>query len=437
MELANSYAIALLVVFILGYTLIILEHYINLNKAASALLAAVICWGIVFAMPGEGHAAYSSHVQLLMTQLAEISQVVLFLVGALAIVEMISAHHGFAIVSSLFNVRTKRQFLWLLGIVAFFLSAILDNLTTTIVMVSLMRKVVSGRVEKWILGSAIVIAANAGGAWTPIGDVTTTMLWIGGQLTTGGIMRDLLIPSVVCLVISLAWLTPMLKGKMDVVEPLETDPEVNRHSKAVLFIGIGALVFVPIFKAITGLPPFMGMLFGLTVLWIYTDLVHGPHQDRHHLRVNEVIRHIDLTSVLFFLGILFAVGALDEVGILAYFAHHLDDKIHSPTLIATLIGFFSAIVDNVPLVAATMRMYSLSAYPVDDSFWKLVAYCAGTGGSMLIIGSAAGVVFMGMERVDFFWYLRKISLAALLGFLGGILVYVLLEPAKILSYAFA
>jgi Na+/H+ antiporter NhaD/arsenite permease-like protein len=416
-------AMWVLFTFVIGYTFIIFEHVFNINKTTSAIITAVIAWAIIF-MSDSG--IHTQKVHFLEDLLAEITQIFLFLTGALIIVETINAHKGFNFITASLHFKKKQAILWVIGIVTFFLSAILDNLTTTIVMVTLLQKLVPDQKDRWILGSAVVIAANAGGAWTPIGDVTTTMLWIGGQLTTLNIIKALFIPSVVCLLLSFVFLHPKLKGEVKTGN-LEVFSKVAPHGRAVLFIGLGLLIFIPIFKLITGLPPFMGMLFAVSILWLYTDLAHYKYSDRSSLKMMNIIRKIDLPSVLFFVGILLAVGALEEIGILTDFASVLDENIKHPVLIATLIGFLSAIVDNVPLVAASMGMYKLTFYPTDSNFWEAVAYAAGTGGSMLIIGSAAGVVFMGIEDVDFFWYLKNITLAALIGFLGGIVAYVFIH----------
>ena len=303
-----------------------------------------------------------------------------------------------------------------------FLSSVLDNLTTTIVMVSLIRKVIQDREDRWTIGSAIVIAANAGGAWTPIGDVTTTMLWIGGQLSTGNIISSLFFPSIACMILALIPLQFFLKGE---VQHQLAKQKTETHALLVLILGISVLVSVPVFKYLTGLPPFMGILFGLGILWIVTDFLHRDYPERHNLRVVEIMKRIDLPSVVFFLGILLAVGALHEVGILGDLANFLDMTLKSPILIATVIGLLSAVVDNVPLVAAAMGMYDLASYPMDSPFWEMIAYAAGTGGSLLIIGSAAGVVFMGIEKVSFFFYLKRVTLSAAVGYFGGITVYLL------------
>lgn len=417
-----------LFIFIIGYAFIVLEHVFNINKTTSAIITAVLAWVVIFLTDTSYPAAKTHFFEDL---LADITQIVLFLMGAMIIVETINAHKGFNFITASLHFRMKRVLLWVIGFIAFFLSAILDNLTTTIVMVTLLQKLDSNKLDRLILGSGIVIAANAGGAWTPIGDVTTTMLWIGGQLTTLNIIKTLFVPSLVCMLVSFLFLNFKLKGKIEGAG-IQADTSMEPAGKTVLFLGLGLLIFVPIFKVVTGLPPFMAMLFAVSVLWFYTDLKHYHYKGRVHLRMPTIISKIDLPTVLFFVGILLAVGALEQVGLLRQFADFLDKEIRNPVLIATLIGFFSAIVDNVPLVAAAMGMYKLSFYPVDSEFWEAVAYAAGTGGSMLVIGSAAGLVFMGLEDVDFFWYLKRISFAAMMGFLAGMLVYVLMQTSYLI-----
>lgn len=417
------YAICMIVVFILGYFLITIEHITKINKTTVALLMAVICWALQFTDKGF---TGPEKLGFLGSHLANISQVVFFLVGALCIVEIIDTHGGFRIISDRINIRSKRKLLWLTSLLAFFLSAILDNLTTTILMISLIRKMIDDGEDRLIIGGAVVIAANAGGAWTPIGDITTTMLWIGGQLTSGHIITSLFIPSLVCILVALAWLTFMLKGDFAPRDMHFEKKHLEPIGKLIFFLGIGSLIFVPIFKTITGLPPFMGVLFGMSILWLVTDIVHYKYPERSHLRVPYVLSRIDLSSVLFFLGILLCINALETAGILEELAHWLDRTIGNVYVIAAFIGLASAIVDNVPLVAAAMGMYSLEHYPVNSTFWTLVAYCAGTGGSILIIGSAAGIAFMGLEKVDFFWYVKRIGIPALLGYFAGMFIYLLL-----------
>lgn len=412
----------MIIVFILGYLMITFEHALRLNKATIALLMAVFCWALQFVNPyfntKENLSSFSHY-------LAEISQVVFFLVGALTIVEVINAHYGFNIISNLIRVKSKRQLLWVVGILSFFMSAIIDNLTTTVVMVALLSQLISEREDKLLIGGGVVIAANAGGAWTPIGDVTTTMLWIGGQLSTLNIIKNIFLPSVVCLIVSLLVLSRLLKGPINTSS--RSDQQPHQRGPLVLTIGMCCLIFVPIFSMLTGLPPFMGMLFGLSAMWVLTDVLHSQSEDSNHLRVPYVLSKIDLAGTLFFfLGILLCVDALDAAKILEKAAQGLDTIFGNINVIAVVIGIVSAIIDNVPLVAAAMGMYDLAQFPQDHFLWSLIAYCAGTGGSLLLIGSAAGVVFMGLEKVTFGWYLKRISLAALAGYLAGVAVMLLL-----------
>ena len=415
----------MVLIFVFGYIAIAFEHGIKINKAATALITGVLCWTV--------YILSESDKDLVVSQLAEhlstISGILFFLLGAMVIVELIDAHDGFDLVTQRISTTQKRRLLWLTGFIAFFLSAILDNLTTTIVMVSLLRKIVADREDRLLLVGMVVIAANAGGAWSPLGDVTTTMLWIGGQITALNIMKMLFLPSVVCLLVPLIILSRSIKGTVQTPEK-EAGVEFTstaRDRNTVFGIGIGALLFVPVFKTITHLPPYMGMLFGLGVMWVLTELIHNKkdEDEKGLFSVNHALRKIDTPSILFFLGILVAITALESVGTLHHLAEWLDHSVGNVTAIGVLIGFLSAIVDNVPLVAAAQGMYSLDTYPPDSFFWELIAYCAGTGGSTLIIGSAAGVAAMGMENINFFWYLKKISLLAAIGYLAGVAVYVI------------
>lgn len=411
-----------MLIFCMGYLAIIFEHKIGVNKATSALIMAVFLWTIQFSDPIFTKVASFE----LNEHLANICQVLLFLLAALTIVEIIHVHGGLTVVSRLMQVRSKRVALWVVGLMAFFLSSVLDNLTTTIVMVMMLKKIVRDYEDRLLFGSTVVIAANAGGAWTPIGDVTTTMLWVGGQISSTSTMLHLVVPSFACLVGSLLCLMPQVGGT------LETDgagilSDRQPRGRTVLACGVFSLIFVPIFKGITGLPPYMAILFSMSGMWLLTDLIHRPYRDREHLKVVSILPRVDLSGILFFLGILLAVDALEVAGILRLLAHKLDHMIPSKELIAVVIGGVSAIIDNVPLVAACMGMYNSTIYPMDSSFWQLIAYCAGTGGSMLVIGSAAGVAFMGIEKVEFFWYVRRVGLAAFVGYVSGIVVYLLQE----------
>lgn len=409
----------IILVFIVGYLAIIFEHNIKVNKTASALLMAVLAWMFLF--------FYFPNLDALGEKVNEISQIIFFLLGAMALVEVIDVHKGFKVITDLIQTSSKRKMLWIMGFTAFFLSAVLDNLTTTIVMISLLRKMISDPKDRWLLGSLIVIAANAGGAWTPIGDVTTTMLWIKGNITTIQVIKTLIGPSLVSLLVALVLFGWNLKGVYPNAVARAHKEAVEPGARLVFFCGVGALIFVPIFKAMTGLPPFMGMLLSLGALWLLTDVIHSPYEKRAHLRLPHVLSRIDTSGVLFFLGILLCISALDVAGILNALARFLDASIGNISVIVTLIGIISAIIDNVPLVAAGMGMYSLSIYPPDSYLWQMLAFCAGTGGSILIIGSAAGVAFMGLEKVNFIWYLKKVSLIALLSYFAGVAFFILQE----------
>lgn len=408
------------IVFVIGYLLITLEHFTKVNKGTVALLMAIACWVLQFKdLSFSGVQNYS----MLCEQVASVSQVIFFLLGALAVVETVNAHDGFRCISNAIKTTSKKKLFWIVGIVAFFLSSVLDNLTTTIVMISLLQQLVEEGEERLIIGGGVVIAANAGGAWTPIGDVTTTMLWIGGQISTLKVMSELFLASFGCFLVAMAALSTFLKGNFKAME--QNIQETAPHSTLVFVLGIASLVFVPVFKILTGLPPFMGILLALGVLWLVTDLLHRNDPEREHLRIPHILSRIDIASTLFFLGILLAVAALDASGILKVLAEAISNTFSHINIVAMLIGLASAVVDNVPLVAATMSMYDLTQFPQDHPFWLLTAFAAGTGGSILIIGSAAGVVFMGMEKVDFFWYFRKISFAAALGFFAGFGIFLL------------
>ena len=415
----------LIVLFVLAYAAIALEHPLRVNKTATALLAAGVLWTL-YALGGsaEHGVAHDLGESLMGT-----AQIVFFLMGAMAIVEVVDAHNGFEVLTSRVRTGSMARLAWLVGLVTFFLSAVLDNLTTTIVMVSLMKKLLQRREDRLLFAGFIVIAANAGGAWTPIGDVTTTMLWIGGQITALEIMTGLFVPSMVSLLVPLAAISAQLRGQ-PVLSPARIDTEGSGGTTAfernlMFFLGLGILIAVPVFKAVTGLPPFMGILLGLGLLWLVGDLVHRHKDDQSkaHLTLVSALQRIDMSAVLFFVGILLAVATLEHAGMLAAIAQWLDRTVGRQDVIVLLIGLVSAVVDNVPLVAASMGMYSLQQYPADSFLWEFLAYCAGTGGSILIIGSAAGVAAMGLEKIDFFWYVRKISGWALLGYLAGAAAY--------------
>lgn len=414
----------MIVVFVLGYLAITLEHPLKINKAASALVTGVLCW--TFYVFAEPDAKVVSHH--LVEHLGEIAGILFFLLGAMVVVELMDAHDSFDLVTERIRTTDKRRLLWLVCGITFFLSALLDNLTTTIVMVSLLRKLIAGRDDRLLFVGLVVVSANAGGAWSPMGDVTTTMLWIGGQITALNIVLALIVPSLVCLAVPLLVVSRRMTGR---IEPVAAETDSDRSTTAgerrtVFLLGLGVLFFVPVFKTLTHLPPFMGMLLGLGVLWIVTEMIHSGKDEveKGRYSVSHALRKIDSPSILFFLGILVAVASLQSAGLLAGLAGWLDRTVGNVTVITILIGFLSAIVDNVPLVAAAQGMYPLSQYPTDHYFWEFLAYCTGTGGSALIIGSAAGVAAMGMERIDFFWYLRRITLLAVIGYLAGAAVYV-------------
>lgn len=415
------------IIFILGYAAIAFEHNIKINKAASALLTGVLCWTIYIMSSSTGE-EMNLVSDSLMEHLSSISGILFFLIGAMTIVELIDAHDGFNVVTNLIHTTDKRKLLWIVSLFTFFLSPVLDNLTTTIVMISLLRKLISDKKDRMFFVGMIVIAANAGGAWSPIGDVTTTMLWIGGQITSANIITSLFLPSLICLIAPLIVLSFTMKGKI-AHSPSNTEKQntTSFERKIIFFAGIGVLIFVPVFKTITHLPPFMGILFGLGAIWVLSELIHKDkvEEDKKAYSIVHALRKIDTPSILFFLGILIAIAALESTKQLAHLATLMDEKIGNQNIIVLTIGLLSAIVDNVPLVAAAMGMYDLSAFPPDHVFWEFLAYCAGTGGSILIIGSAAGVAAMGMEKIEFFWYLKKIGSLALLGYFCGALVYIL------------
>lgn len=439
--------------FVAGYLCIAFEHPLKIDKAASALLTAVLCWTVLalgadtllpaLAQSEHGPAGELRH------HLGEIAEILFFLLGAMTIVELVDAHEGFKVITDRIRTHKRVTLLWLIGFITFFLSAVLDNLTTTIVMISLLRKLIGDQRERWFYAGMVVIAANAGGAWSPIGDVTTTMLWIGHQISATGIIGALFLPSLVCLLVPLLALSLTMRGEFERPEELQSeaerrDPTTPFERNLVFALGLGALLFVPVFKSITHLPPYMGILFGLGVLWVVTEWLHRSknEEDKHPLSVVGVLRRIDTPSVLFFLGILLAVSSLATAGHLTQVASALKESLGNVYTINIAIGLLSSVVDNVPLVAGAMKMYPLvtpealagagdqagwlSHFVADGVFWELLAFCAGTGGSCLIIGSAAGVAAMGMEKIDFLWYLKKISLLALLGYLAGAATYIAL-----------
>jgi Na+/H+ antiporter NhaD/arsenite permease-like protein len=417
----------LIIIFVFGYICIATEHSIKINKAATALITGVLCW-VVYITATENKDLVSEQ---LTEHLGELAGILFFLLGAMTIVELIDAHNGFDIITSKITATNKRKLLWIVSLITFFLSPLLDNLTTTIVMISMIRKFIKSPEDRMYFTGMIVIAANAGGAWSPIGDVTTTMLWIGGQVTAAKIVSSLFLPSLVCMLVPLSVLSYRMKG--NVVRPAKdesskgTDITVTQQ-KIVLYSGIIILILVPVFKTITHLPPYMGILIGLGILWVITELIHGKkdEENRQALSVAFALQKIDTPSILFFLGILLSVAALQVTGVLTGLATWMDVHIANENAIVLAMGILSSVVDNVPLVAAAQGMYSLSTHPTDSYFWEFLAYSTGAGGSALIIGTAAGVAAMGMESISFGWYLRKISLLALLGFFAGAGVYMLL-----------
>jgi Na+/H+ antiporter NhaD/arsenite permease-like protein len=416
--------IAIVVIFVLAYAAIALEHPLGINKSATALIGAGLLWA-TYAIGIGDHAMVSRQID---ESVASTAQIVFFLIGAMTIVEVIDAHDGFEVITSRISTTSQVRMMWLIGFVAFFLSAILDNLTTTIVMVSLIQRLIARRDDRLLFASLIVIAANAGGAWTVIGDVTTTMLWIGGQITPLNIMGAVFLPSLVNLLVPLAFISFLVRGKTIAPPPRDHGVEVvgSFERNLMFYLGLGTLIAVPAFKAITHLPPFMGVLLGLGIVWLVGEIVHRDKDEhvRRPLSLAHALTRIDMSSIVFFVGILLAVACLEHAGLLSMLARWLEAVIGRQDIIVIVLGLLSAVIDNVPLVAATMGMYDLGHYPADSFLWEFIAYCAGTGGSILIIGSAAGVAAMGLERIEFLWYARRIGGPALAGYLAGALVYV-------------
>ncbi|WP_461105458.1 sodium:proton antiporter NhaD [Spirosoma koreense] len=424
-------SLLLICLFAAGYVLITLEHLIHVNKTATALLTGVCCW-TVYAVMGSASASVVHQLGECLTSTAEI---LFFLMGAMTVVELIDVHDGFTLITDRIASRNVRTLLWVMALLAFFLSALLDNLTTAIVMVSVARKLIQPAEQRRIMAGMIIVAANAGGAWSPVGDVTTTMLWIGGQITTINIVQMLFLPSLVAMVAPLLLLirtfrpgtqTTRTTAQQGISRPYAT-PVARRDRRLMLAIGLGGMLFVPLFKTLTHLPPYMGMMLVLGVIWIASEVLHSDkdESERRKFTAAYALSRIDVSSVLFFLGILLAVGALEATGILRELAGALNQSVGSLDVIVLLIGLLSAVVDNVPIVAATMGMYDLQTHPTDAKLWEFLAYCAGTGGSLLLIGSAAGVAVMGMEKLEFGWYLRKISWMALVGYVAGAAVYLI------------
>ena len=423
--------ILLILIFVIGYLAIAFEQPIKINKTATALLMGVLCWTVYISSGNNQDTVLGELSQ----HLASISEILFFLLGAMTIVELIDAHDGFKLITDRITSKDKVTLLWLIAIITFFLSSILDNLTTAIVMVSVLKKLIKESESRKIFAGVVIIAANAGGAWSPIGDVTTTMLWIGGQITPLNIMKMLLIPSLISLMIPLIYLTFKLNGSVkrngvdeNSQQKVHGLPIKTQNSVVMLLMGIGTLLFVPIFKTITHLPPYMGILSGLGIVWITSEIFHADkdEEERQPFTASHALSKIDTSSILFFLGILVAIGALESTNVLTGLAQWMDKMIGNQDIVVVIIGLASAVIDNVPLVAASIGMYDLNTFPPDSKIWEFMAYCAGTGGSILIIGSAAGVAVMGMEKIDFLWYLRNISFVALIGYFAGVFAYLLI-----------
>ena len=440
--------LALISIFIIGYTCIALEHPLKVNKTATALLLGTALWAVfsfcnIIFRPDLDIEQWRSFISgNLIENLGETAEIVFFLLGAMTIVTLVEDYQGFRIITDKITTTNKKKLLWELSLLTFFLSALLDNMTTAIVMCALLSKLIADKKERWLFAGMVILAANAGGAWSPIGDVTTIMLWIGGQVTTVNIMVKTLVASLVCMAVPVLIVGATLKGDITRPDSENSGVEVPVHlRRLILIMGIAALIFVPIFKTITHLPPYLGMLFGLGVLWVTTEIISRKYEKDGHKLPTAVstLEHIDVPTILFFLGILMAVACLKVAGILGDLAGGLNDAFlninmgDEPVgfvLIDLIIGVLSSVVDNVPLVAAVMGMYPITdgaLFAVNHPFWEFLAYCAGTGGSLLIIGSAAGVAVMGMEKIDFIWYLKNITLKALVGYIAGALVFVLMD----------
>ncbi len=431
----SSLTIAIIVVFIIGYFFIAIESVTEINKAAIALLMCVICWSL-FMMSPESYISADNVIaevgEKIKMSLGETGETLFFLMGAMTIVEIVDSNGGFNFVRDTIKTRSKRKLLWRIAFMAFFLSAILDNLTTSIVMIMVLRKLVQDRKERLIYAALVIIAANSGGAFSPIGDVTTIMLWIKGVITTQGVITEIFIPSLVSMVIPAFILQYQLSGKFDKEQNLKV-AEISAFTKTqrtiIFWLGVGGLCFVPVFRSLTNLPPFMGILLVLGILWTVTEIFHRStdEEDTMAKRVTELLTRIDLSTILFFLGILMAVSCLEHIGVLTALGQSLDQVSGGNHYLVTgIIGVLSSIVDNVPLVAGAMGMYPVAPtgdMAVDGIFWQLLAYCAGVGGSMLIIGSAAGVVVMGLEKITFGWYLKRITWIAFVGYLCGMFSY--------------
>src|SRR5690606_34650047 len=416
-----------ILIFIVGYLLIVFEHTIKIDKAAIALITGILMWVTLTLNWG-----YDAVEHPLKEHFEEIAEIVFFLLGAMTIVELIDTHNGFSIVNKIIKTHNKRTLLWIISVIAFFFSAVLDNLTTTIVIIAILKKFISDKNDIWFFAGFVVIAANAGGAWSPIGDITTIMLWNGEQVTGPAVIRDVFLPSMVCLLVPLIIASFFIKGRLTIPEIKDQDAVKAisaGESTFILVLGVFALLLVPVFKHFTHLPPFIGMLFSLSILWLTTEIIHRKKATdvKHHFSVASTIQRIDTPSILFFLGILLAVAVLQVNGNLMLLGEYIDSSTSSFYVTNILLGLFSSIIDNVPLVAGAMGMYSMERYPQDHEFWTLLAYCAGTGGSALIIGSAAGVAAMGILKIDFIWYLKRITWLALVGYFSGVLVFILFK----------
>ena len=424
----------MIIVFVLGYMAIALEHSIKVDKAASALIIGGLGWAL-YAFSGVDAHHINEHLS---HHLVDIAEILFFLLGAMTIVELIDAHEGFSIITDKITTNKRVALLWILSIITFFFSAALDNLTTAIVMAALLTKLIKDKEDLWMFAGMVILSANAGGAWSPIGDITTIMLWIGGQVTAANIITSVFLPSVVCAIVPLIYLTFRLKG--DITRPVNveskehyTDPTTPFERNLIFYMGVAGLLFVPVFKTVTHLPPYVGMLLSLGVLWLVTEILHRSknHEERSALSVIGVLKKIDVPTIFFFLGILLAVASLQSAGQLDIVATFLDKTFNGDIyIINIIIGLLSSIVDNVPLVAGAMGMYEITPigdFAVDGKFWEFLAYCAGTGGSVLIIGSAAGVAVMGILKIDFIWYMKNISLLALMGYLAGAATYIFMQ----------
>ena len=430
----------IIIIFLLGYLQITLEHNLKIDKLIPALGMMAALWAIialahlpVFEVNAELKELEPTHIdEILLHHLGKTAEILIFLLGAMTIVEIIDYFDGFAAIKSYIKTRSKKRLLWIFSILAFILSAIIDNLTATIVLITILQKVIRDRETRLWFAGLIIINANAGGAWSPIGDVTTTMLWIAGKVEAGSLVLRVLLPSILCMLVPtiIASRFKVFSGEVDVEEKQEGAK--SKYGPTMLYLGLGMIVFVPFFKTITHLPPYVGMMFSLAVVATFAEIYSNKkisitsvntesQEESHHSPVHAALTHIEMPSILFFLGILMAVAALESLGYLFTYAEQLNQAIPSRDVVVMLLGAGSAVIDNVPLVAASMGMFS---EPLDDSLWHFIAYAAGTGGSMLIIGSAAGVVAMGMEKIDFFWYLKKIAWLALVGFVAGALCFI-------------